>query len=106
YSINANALRASGGSVGQAEPTISGRNIRLDARDDIGRLAPDLDIAYQDLLIGNLDDTEALTLALANAPGDVLIIGRDGRELTPDELEALSDAEIRDGAIESIRVKR
>src|SRR5690606_21174968 len=50
YSINANALRASGGSVGQTEPTVIGRNIRLDARDDVGRLAPDLDIAYRDLL--------------------------------------------------------
>ncbi len=106
YSINANALRPSGGSVGDAEPTVSGRNIRLDARDDIGRLATDLDIDYASLLAGTLNEQDALTLALANAPGDVTIIHRDGRELTVADLAALTQDEIDGGAIAFVRVKR
>lgn len=105
YAINANALQPSGGAVGNTEPNVSGRNVALNAR-DIGRLASDLDVGYADLASGNVNVEQALALALANAPGDVSLLAPDGHALTREELLALSEDDIRNGAIATVRVKR
>ncbi|WP_162433759.1 leukotoxin LktA family filamentous adhesin [Pseudoxanthomonas koreensis] len=106
YAINANALEPSGGTVGAASPTVSGRNITLLADTGIGRLASDLDLEYVRLVAGDLDSEEALALALANTPGDVQMVGPDGEVLPRDQLLALDDDDIRNGAIAYVRVKR
>ena len=106
YAINASALEPSGGGVGAAEPTVSGRNVHLQAATAIGRLARDLDIDYVNLQLGNLDSEQALALALANTPGDVLMVGADGEVLTRAQLLALTATDIANGAIASIRIKR
>ncbi|MDR0182154.1 leukotoxin LktA family filamentous adhesin [Lysobacter arvi] len=105
YAINANALQPSGGAVGETDPNVSGRNVQLDAR-DVGRLASDLDVAYADLASGNVNVEQALALALANAPGDVSLVAPDGHVLTREELLALDEDDIRNGAIATVRVKR
>lgn len=105
YAINANALQPSGGAVGNTEPNVSGRNVALNAR-DIGRLASDLDVGYADLASGNVNVEQALALALANAPGDVSLLAPDGHALTREELLALNEDDIRNGAIATVRVKR
>lgn len=106
YSINANALEPSQGAVGSADPNVSGRNVTLVANAAVGRLAEDLDLAYVDLVGGNLDIAEALALTLANTPGDVLLIAADGHVLSRAELEAFTPTDIDNGAIASVRIKR
>src|SRR5690606_10302193 len=59
--------------VGAADPNVVGRNVTLITSQDIGRLADSLLINFDDLRSGNLTPPEAAALAIANAPGDVLL---------------------------------
>ncbi|MWK59071.1 leukotoxin LktA family filamentous adhesin [Pseudomonas otitidis] len=75
YAIDKVALGTSGGSsVGNAEPNLSGRRVTLQVASDVGQLANNLDIDFQDLRSGNLSAAQAAALVVANAPGDVQLV--------------------------------
>ena len=75
YAIDKVALGTSGGSsVGNAEPNLSGRRVTLQVASDVGQLASNLDIDFQDLRAGNLSAAQAAALVVANAPGDVQLV--------------------------------
>ena len=74
YAIDSTAMgSASSTPVGAADPNVVGRNVTLITSQDIGRLADSLLINFDDLRSGNLTPPEAAALAIANAPGDVLL---------------------------------
>ncbi|WP_269791224.1 leukotoxin LktA family filamentous adhesin [Stenotrophomonas sp. Iso1] len=107
FAISASALepaKSSSGSV--TEPTISGRNVELVARDSLGRLAESVDVDYARVFAGNLSSQEAMALAMATAPGDVQLIGHAGQVISIDELRAMSEAELQAGPVASIRIKQ
>lgn len=106
YAINANALEPASGAVTQADPNVQGRNVTLVARDNVGRLAADRNIGYAALTAGTISDNDAVALALANAPGDVVLVRGDGHVYTRAELLALTTADIANGAIAMVRVKQ
>jgi filamentous hemagglutinin family protein len=74
YAIDKAALgAASGSSVGSSQPNISGRNVNLQVADSLGQLAGALTIDFSALRNGTLTSTEAAALAVATAPGDVIV---------------------------------
>ncbi|KKN78394.1 hypothetical protein LCGC14_0350420 [marine sediment metagenome] len=74
YAIDQTALGPSSGtSVGSAEPNLYGRNVNIQVAGDVGQLADALEINLADLKNGNLSVQQAAALAVANAPGDVVL---------------------------------
>lgn len=72
YAIDINALGAGSSTpVGVTKANVSGRNVQLQAATNIGQLAAQLSIAFDDLRAGNLSAEQAAALAVATAPGDV-----------------------------------
>ncbi|TVP87776.1 MAG: hypothetical protein EA348_12315, partial [Pseudomonadaceae bacterium] len=77
YAVDAAALgSASSTPVGAADPNLSGRQVSIKVNGDTGRLADSLEIDFAALQAGNLTPSEAAALAIANAPGDV-VLNRD-----------------------------
>ena len=107
FAISASALEPAKSSSGAVtDPTISGRNVELVARDSLGRLADSVDVDYARVFAGDLSSQEAMALAMATAPGDVQLIGHAGQIITIDELRAMSEAELQAGPVASIRIKQ
>ncbi|MEO6519383.1 MAG: hypothetical protein ABIO17_10395, partial [Pseudoxanthomonas sp.] len=107
FAISASALEPAKSSSGTvSEPTISGRNVELVARDSLGRLAESVDVDYARVFAGNLNAQEALALAMATSPGDVQLIGHAGQVITIDELRAMSETQLQAGPVASIRIKQ
>ena len=82
YAIDQTALGPSSGtSVGSAEPNLFGRNVSIQVAGDVGQLADALEISLADLKNGNLSVQQAAALAVANAPGDVVLNRNAGGEV-------------------------
>jgi len=79
--INRTALAPSQGSVGNANPNISGRELSLTAS-NIGQLSSPVTINLSDLKNGNLNSDQQKALAAAFAPGDVLPVDANGNVVT------------------------
>ena len=74
YAIDKTALGpASGTAVGAADPNLSGRNVVVQVGKSVGQLADSLTIDAAKLRSGELSAEEAAALAVANAPGDVVL---------------------------------
>jgi hypothetical protein len=81
YAVSATGLAAgSGTTVGTTTPNIAGRNVTLQASGGIGRLAPPVDVSLDALRQGppTLTDDQIAALAVATAPGSVLLNGTVG----------------------------
>lgn len=75
-----------GGQVGAAPANITGNNVTLIARNGgIGRELSRLDVLYSDLYAGQLSAEQEGALALANAPGDALLLAADGSVIRADD---------------------
>ncbi|ATD67361.1 hypothetical protein CNR27_07880 [Luteimonas chenhongjianii] len=96
--FNANALEPSTGSALDAEPVISGRDVTLRARDDLGRLDKDYIVSLEDLASGNLDADTMLAMRLATTPGDVQMLDGAGNVLTAEQVR-------NDAVVDSLRVR-
>ncbi|MCL5041125.1 MAG: leukotoxin LktA family filamentous adhesin [Gammaproteobacteria bacterium] len=77
YAVDSAALGSAASTpVGAADPNLSGRQVSIKVNGDTGRLAESLEIDFAALQAGNLTPSEAAALAIANAPGDV-VLNRD-----------------------------
>ncbi|QIK80736.1 leukotoxin LktA family filamentous adhesin [Lysobacter sp. HDW10] len=75
-----------GGQVGAAPANITGNNVTLIARNGgIGRELSRLDVSYSDLYAGQLNAEQEGALALANAPGDAILLAADGSIIRTDD---------------------
>ena len=80
YAVNATGLGLSSGvPVGSANPNISGRTVVLSSSSSMGRLASAIDVPLADMQDGNLTDAQKAALALATAPGDISLLGKDAQ---------------------------
>jgi hypothetical protein len=80
YAVDATGLGSvSGTPVGITTPNIAGRNVTLAAGGSIGNLAPPVDVSLDAMRAGppTLKDGQIAALALATAPGSVLLYGKD-----------------------------
>ncbi len=79
YTVSATGLSAAATStpVGTTTPNVSGHNVTLDLSGGIGELAAPVVVSVADLQSGNLTEAQKAALALATAPGDVLLQGTD-----------------------------
>ncbi|MGY0504251.1 leukotoxin LktA family filamentous adhesin [Luteimonas sp. e5] len=87
YVLNANALEPSSGVSIDIDPVISGRNVTLVAKGDLGRLDKTFDLSLADLLAGNVDPETALAMLLATTPGDVELLDAAGKPLSREQIE-------------------
>ncbi|UAW97349.1 leukotoxin LktA family filamentous adhesin [Halopseudomonas nanhaiensis] len=82
YAIDKTALGpASGTAVGSADPNLSGRTVTVQVGKSIGQLADSLTIDAAKLRSGDLTAQEAAALAVANAPGDVVLNRNAGGDI-------------------------
>ena len=79
YTVSSTGLSSAATStpVGTTTPNVSGQNVTLDASGGIGELAAPVTVSVADLQSGNLTEAQKAALALATAPGDVLLQGTD-----------------------------
>ncbi len=84
YAVSATGLSsaATGTPVGTTTPNVSGRNVTLNASGGVGKLAAPVIVSLADLQSGNLTEAQEAALALATAPGDVLLQGTDANDNT------------------------
>jgi filamentous hemagglutinin family protein len=81
--INRTALAPSQGSVGNASPNISGRELSFTAS-NIGKLSAPVNISLADLQSGTLSAAQQEALANAFAPGDVVPVDANGNVVALD----------------------
>ena len=77
FAVNAAALQPGSTTIPPTTPNVSGNNVTIHASGSIGRLAPPITILATDLFAGTLTADQQNALALAAAPGDVILLGTD-----------------------------
>jgi len=108
YTFNAATLEPSRPSVGRVDPTVSGADVTLSARDGVGRLAPALEVPFASFLDGSIgNNIEAVrALLLAGAPGDVELLDANGNVVPFEVLKNAAPGQYTASDIRTVRIRR